>query len=379
MEKEKVIHAASLISSELISEIQIDGDKHPVLMMSISTISQVIPDIENVVQDIVKGKKPIDSATELGKKVYEIAIVDNRLKAENSVSQSINPEILKTAAISNPYALLIVAALSLIEKDVKKILDVTKDILSFLESEKQAEAEADVKTLFSITSKFSANHDNEKFLTNNHKLVLDIQRTARKNMLFYQKRISKLAKGKSFTISQSNVKTFFEKLEKEFKYYQMAIQAFSLASFLEIILGGNFLKENIALIKDEIIEVSNCYIDYHSMCLEKIKKDSHNSIETNVVKGSGKFTEAIGKIFLKSKKEKNLERGEKLVAKGEQLEEKSLVIEKVYIDSFISLSSPGSEMFIEKMEELLFIFNKTNHIYCDTNNLYLVGDKGTKQ
>lgn len=379
MENSEKIHTIAETTSSLLTTIEIDGKEYPALKTSFDVLTKVMPEIENVVQDIVAGKKPIESSSRLGVKIFSIVSADDGkiFKKVTSKSTDIkkvvtNPQALKTAAVSNPYVLLVVVALSIIEKDVKAVLAVTKDILSFLVAEKESEIEADVKTLSSIINKYTVNFDNERFITSNHKLVIDIQRTARKNMLFYEKRIAQIAKNNTIAVSQSNIEAYFKKLDKEFNYFKMAIYTFSLASFLEILLSSNFKEENINLTKNEIVEANESYTKYHNICLEKIKKLSHKSIESNTVKGSGAVTTFIGKLFSKSKKEKDIETGKKLIAKGDELKGKSIDIENTYVNSFDAIKSTGSEVFIEKMEEMIFIYNHTGQICCDKDSIYLI-------
>lgn len=92
----------------------------------------------------------------------------------------------KSVAAINPATMMMAVALFSIEQQLGEISEMQKQILSFLEIEKESEIEADVETVFSIAFKYKLNWDNEHFVASNHKLVLDIQRTARKNMLSYR-------------------------------------------------------------------------------------------------------------------------------------------------------------------------------------------------
>ena len=82
-----------------------------------------------------------------------------------------------TAAALNPATMMMAVALFSIERELGKIADMEKQILSFLEIEKESEIEADVETLMGIVNKYKLNWDNEHFVASNHKLVLDIKRT----------------------------------------------------------------------------------------------------------------------------------------------------------------------------------------------------------
>ena len=97
----------------------------------------------------------------------------------------------------NPTAMMMAVALFSIEKQLGNIAETQKNILSFLEAEKESEIEADVETLSNIIEKYKYNWDNKQFVSSNHKLVVDIQRTARKNINSYQKK-SKIISVKKF-------------------------------------------------------------------------------------------------------------------------------------------------------------------------------------
>lgn len=81
----------------------------------------------------------------------------------------------------NPAMIMVAVALYSIDQKLDQIIATGKQALSFLENEKQSEIEADVETLSSIITKYKYNWDNQHFVESNHKLVLDIQRTARNN------------------------------------------------------------------------------------------------------------------------------------------------------------------------------------------------------
>ena len=96
----------------------------------------------------------------------------------------------------DPSTFMMAIALYSIENQLNKIAEMGKQIIAFLEIEKESEIEADVETLYTIIEKYKNNWDNEHFVSSNHKLVLDIQRTARKNMLSYQKMVKDIVESK---------------------------------------------------------------------------------------------------------------------------------------------------------------------------------------
>ena len=106
----------------------------------------------------------------------------------------------QTVAAINPATMMMAVALFSIEQKLGEIEKMQKQIISFLEIEKESEIEADVEMLSNIMVKYKLNWDNEHFIASNHKLVLDIQRTARKNMNVYQKRVAEVLNSKKLVV-----------------------------------------------------------------------------------------------------------------------------------------------------------------------------------
>lgn len=279
----------------------------------------------------------------------------------------------QTAASFNPATMMMAVALFSIEKELGKIEDMQKEILSFLEIEKEAEIEADVETLMSVVRKYKLNWDNEYFVASNHKLILDIQRTARKNMNAYQKKVAEIVEKKKLIVAQANVNHALDDLEKKFKYYRLSLYTFSLASLMEIMLSGNFKEEYIERVKAEIKELSDVYralFDKSSIYLEKL---GGSSLESNVIKGVGVAGKAVGKFIGSIPLVKEGPVDEFLQDGGFHLEKNALEMKGKAVHQFALISNPETRVFVEKMEDLIQIYNHTEQICFDDKKIYLVG------
>ena len=279
-----------------------------------------------------------------------------------------------TAAAINPAIMLMAVALFSIEKELGNIAEMEKQILSFLEVEKEAEIEADVETLMNIVTKYKLNWDNEHFVASNHKLVLDIQRTARKNMNAYQKKVNEVLKAKQFIVAQNKVNSTLADLEKKFKYYRLSLYTFSLASLMEIMLSANFKEEYISGIKDEIREMSQTYRDLFGECSVRLEKMGNSALEANVVKGLGTAGETIGKFIGNIPLVKKGPVDEFLQDKGAQLKSNAIVMEKKSVGAFAAIGNPGTAMLVEKMQDMVQIYNHTLQICFDKEKIYLVAN-----
>ena len=278
-----------------------------------------------------------------------------------------------TSAV-NPAMLMMSVALFSIEQELGKIAEIGKQILSFLETEKEAEIESDVRTLTEMINKYKHNWDNEHYIASNHKLVLDIQRTARKNMLAFQKKVSDDIKSEKIIVAQNRVDNMLKDIEKKFKYYRLSLYIFSLATFMEIMLSGNFKEENIDTSYLEIENYSKEYRKIFSECSVFLEKNSKKSIKTNLLKGTGTGLNAVGTVIGNIPFIKEGPVDEFLKEKGNKIKGNAKEISEDVVSSFAEVSNPNTSMFLNKMKDMIKIYNKTENIYIDKENIYLVSE-----
>lgn len=274
----------------------------------------------------------------------------------------------------DPATMMMAVALFSIEQQLGNIAEMQKKILSFLEIEKESEIEADIETLSNIIEKYKHNWDNEQFISSNHKMVIDIQRTARKNMVSYQKKVRDVIKEKKLLVLQNKIKTTLDELMKDFKYYRLSLFTFSMSSFLEIMLSGNFKEENILSIKDEIQKLAFTYREVYGECSVYLEGMEKSSVESNLLKGVSATSKAVGKFIGSIPKIKDGQIDERLQEAGEHVSDKAKAIETDSIAAFAEMSNPGTSLFTEKMDDLIFVYNQTTDICFDSNNIYLIAN-----
>lgn len=278
----------------------------------------------------------------------------------------------QTVAAFNPATMMMAAALYSIEKNLAEIAETQKKILTFLEVESESQIEADVESLMGIVTNYKYNWDNELSVASSHKLVMDIQNRARKNMIAYQKKVTDTVSPKQFIVAQSKVNSTLSDLEKKFKYYRLSLYTFSLASLMEIMLSGNFKEEYIAKVKDEIEVLSDTYreqFEKGSLYLEKL---GNAGVEANVVKGIGTVGKAVGKLIGSIPLVKEGTVDEFLQDKGAHLQKNAIGMEMKAVQAFAAVGNPGTRVFVEKMEDLIRIYNHTSQICFDSEKIYLL-------
>lgn len=280
----------------------------------------------------------------------------------------------KTTAAINPAIMMMAVALFSIEQQLRNIAEMEKQIISFLEVEKEAEIEADVKTLSNITTQYKYNWDNEHFVASNHKMVLDIQRTARKNMIAFQKKVADAIDSQKLIVAQYKVNSTLNNLMKKFRYYRLSLFTFSMASLLEVMLSGNFKEEYITDVKNEIEVNSMTYRDFYEKCSVHLEKMSFACVETNVMKGIGTASDAVGKFIGKIPVVEKGTVDEFLQHSGEHLKKNAKGMERGVVGSFAEIANPGTGVFIDKLNDMVQIYNHTERICFDDEKIYLVAE-----
>ncbi|MBO6240532.1 MAG: hypothetical protein J6O61_06770 [Butyrivibrio sp.] len=295
-----------------------------------------------------------------GSKFAQLAAADP-ISATSSIAMKANPAILMMSV-----------ALFSIEKELGTISETTKQILSYLEIEKESKIEGDLETLNGIISKYKHNWDNDLFIASNHKMVCDIQRTARENMISFQKSVDEVLNTKKFVVAKGQVNDVLNNLQKKFQYYRLSLYTFGLASMTEVMLSGNFKEENISASVIEIRKNSDQYRELFSKCSVFLEKLSNGSIEVNLLKGIGIAGNAVGKFIGNIPKIKDGQVDEFLQEKGGKLRNTATDISKETIELFSKVSDPNTGIFMRKMAEMIQIYDKTTEICFDKDNIYLI-------
>lgn len=287
------------------------------------------------------------------------------------------PITVTTDAVAaiNPATLMMAVALFSIEQQLGNIAETERQIISFLETEKEAETEADIETLFSVFSQFKYNWDNEHYVDSNHKMIMDIQRTARKNIIVFRRQVEEAMSSKRPISAQNKVNSILEEMMRKFNYYRLSLFAFSMASMLEVMLSGNFKEEYIAGIKSEVETGSMKYRELYARGSIYIEEMSHESVETNVLNCIGTASDAVGKFLGKIPVVKKGPVDEFLQDNGAHLKKDAKAIERSAVGSFAKLSNPGTGVFLEKLSDMIQIYNHTDKIYFDDKNIYLASGR----
>lgn len=274
----------------------------------------------------------------------------------------------------DPTTIMMAVALASIEQQLKEISKVQKEILEFLEIEKESAIEADIETLVDIISKFKYNWDNEQFLSSNHKMVLDIQRSSRQHMISFTKKVTNLLGVNKRLVTQSDVNDIFKDFQKKYMYYKLSLHSYSLASMVEIMLSKNYSDENVNKTINELTLQSSKYRDLFTQGSIYLEKMSNKSLDSAFIHGIGVFGKGTGKVIEKIPFVSKSQFDEKLIDSGDNLKKKSSEMRIEHINNFSSLSNPGTNIFTDKLKDIVHIYNDSS-MYVDSENIYMIDDR----
>lgn len=381
-EDNKENHSLVEMNNYMLSDVRKEALSKNTYSLSLSKVSEISPitvstanNIKTIMEQNPKTSGQLYRITNLGKNDSLKAMRDGKTfwgsikKIDGSSTMAklkeVNPN---TVMALDPTVMMMSVALAGIEQELGEIKELSKKIFSFLEHEKESEIESDLELLNRSISDFRFNLEDEKYLINNHKQVMDIKRTANKNMLFYKKEIKDdLSKDKLFTTNNS-MTSIIEDIQKKFRYYRLSLYIYSFSTFMEILLLGNYKNDYLLNKKKELDELDNEYSEVFNNALEYVKKNANKSLEGNVLSGLGSAGKAIGNLAEKVKI-KNVDNW--LNEKGDNLKQSGQNIKDDFATKFGDMKESNSRPFINQIEKVDCIYNKTKEIYFDKENIYL--------
>lgn len=370
------------MNNYMLSDVRKETLSNNTYRLSLSKLSKISPitvsttnNIKTIMEQNPKTSGNLYRITNLEKNDSLKAMRDGKTfwgsikKSDGSSTMAklkeVNPNNVMTL---DPTVMMMSVALVGIEQELGEIKELSEKIYSFLEHEKESEIESDLEILNRSINDFRFNLEDEMYLINNHKQVMDIKRTANKNMLFYKKEIKDaLSKDKLFT-TYNSMNSIIEDIQKKFEYYRLSLYIYSFSTFMEILLLGNYKNDYLLNKKNELEELDNEYSEAFDNALKYVKKNANKSLEGNVLSGLGSAGKAIGNLAEKVKI-KNV--NDWFNEKGDNLKQSGQIIKNDFVTKFDDMKESKSRSFINQIEKVNCIYNKTKEIYFDKENIYL--------
>ena len=273
--------------------------------------------------------------------------------------------------VFNPTTLFMAAALHSLDDRLGRIEELQQEMMDFLVQKEKAEVRGNLVFLADIMQNYRFNWNNELFRNSNHVKVLDIRQAAEQKIIFYREQIESKRKKKSFIHSDAVVKKQTEELQELFNEYQLSLYMHAFASYLEVMLLGNFAKEYLEGVRTKILEYSSQYKDLYLECQEQMAEYSDKSVQSSVLRGLRSAGNAMGKAASKVPLVKKTSAEETLTGVGTRLGQIGEIRKEEQLSKWNKDDVECVEPFVESIASVDRFYNNPVRIAFDAETLYL--------
>ena len=365
--------AAIELHPAVIEDVRLtDCPKLP--LSKVAALGTAFEPIVSVLQSVVNGsgksglyKVTVPAGGELAKFRNNSGYLGSVLNANNQVAG----QATLTPILCNPTMLFMAVTLANIDKKLDQIQETQQEILNYLVLKDRAELKGDLIFLSDVLSNYKYNWNNDKYVNSNHIKVLDIKQSTERKLIFYRDQISASIDKNSFFHSDQDVKKQLEKIQPEFKDYQLALYLYAFSSFLEVMLLENFEAAFLAGVASKIEEYSYKYRELYTKCYDQIEGYSKSSIQSHLLKGLSIASRAAGKAIEKVPVISKSQIDETLIETGNKISDFSSMRTMKTMQTLVDKQNSYVMPFVENIKTVNRLYNNPLEIVFDRDSLYL--------
>lgn len=273
--------------------------------------------------------------------------------------------------LCDPTMLLVAAALANIDKKLDAIQEVQQEMLDFLTQKEKSALEADLNFLMDIQNNYKYNWNSEKYKAANHAKVLDIRQEAARQIDFYQEQIKKQLGKKVLLHSDHDVQKMLEKVQGEFKEYQLALYIYGFAYFLEVVLQENYEKAYLSAIAKRIDEMAFQYREFYSLAYSQIENLSKSSLQAHLFSGLSAINKGAGTAIAKIPGINKSQIDETLIEAGERIGAYKNRRVQTTMQQLLERQSSCVRPFIDNINAVNRLYNEPVTLIFNHDTLYL--------
>lgn len=273
--------------------------------------------------------------------------------------------------LCDPTTLLAAATLANIDKKLDAIQEVQQEMLDFLAQKEKSALKADLNFLMDIPNNYKYNWNSEKYKAANHAKVLDIRQEAARQIDFYQEQIKKQLGKKALLHSDHDVQKMLEKVQGEFKEYQLALYIYGFAYFLEVVLQENYEKAYLSAIAKRIDEMAFQYREFYSLAYSQIENLSKSSLQAHLFGGLSAINKGAGTAIAKIPGINKSQIDETLIEAGERIGAYKNRRVQTTMQQLLERQSSCVRPFIDNINAVNRLYNEPVTLIFNHDTLYL--------
>ena len=309
----------------------------------------------------------VPSRTHLAEFKNGVGNIGTALNANNQIAGQavLNP------LVCNPTMIFMAATLANIDKKLDAIQELQQEMMDFLVQKERAELRGNMIFLSDILNNYKFNWNNDMYKNSNHIKVLDIRQTAEQKILFYREQISSKLKKTSFIHSDRDAQKQINKVQANFKEYQLALYMHGFASFLDVMLVGNYASEYLLGIRRKIEDYSWQYRELYTKCYDQLESYLDSSIQSSLLKGLKTVSKATGEAIAKVPVISKGPVDEALIEAGSKLDKLGTRRSVQQLKKLVDRQSSCVRPFVDNIETVDRLYNNAITMVFDKDTLYL--------
>lgn len=307
---------------------------------------------------------------------YMGTILNNGIKGQarwNPVD-SVNAVQSFTVPVS-PLNLFMAAILMEIDLKIDEIKKIGEDILDYLKIKDRADQEADFDALVEIYNNFRFNMDNDKWIEARTSKLQTIMLSTSSRIKQLRAGIDKSLDKHDFVHNNQQTRQMVDKVQNDFRWYQLAVYMHCFATFLDVILIGNFNRDYLDSIRKEMNKLSSDYKKYYDECYSWLERSSNTTLEHKAIKGLADASNNADKVLRKVPIMKKSPVDKALSDANKKLKSFNKDHTDKTLKTFSKSMDSGTKQFSDEIKKISRLYSDPMEVLVDNDNVYLKLEK----
>jgi hypothetical protein len=308
-------------------------------------------------------------AKKKGEDAFIGSIMNNGIAGQARLVKA--PITASTIVPYNPTMLFMAMALKHINKELSDIKKQQAEILEFLEEKEITQLQADLRRLTEIQSEYKYNWNNETFIRVNLNQTKNIGGNAKGKIALYRKQVVNHIPKKMLLHTNQHLSRQARELEKRFGNYRLALYVYAFSRYLSVMLLGNFDREYLDRVREEMKKYIDEYQELYTRCYHKLADIAETAVEKQLSNKMAKGHRDLGQAIADNEVLGKGPVDEALLGIGSQIDKiGSRGIDKV-LQEFKTYEKTSAEPFLSCVAEVDRLNNKPAAIMISGGNLYI--------
>lgn len=207
---------------------------------------------------------------------------------------------VKTTMPINPATMCMAVAIIGLDKKMDRIIEIEQKLLDHIVAKERAQLRNNIDFLSEMLRDYKFNWNNDRFLNSNHVMALQIKREAGAYIKKYRELIEKGLVINGLVKGDADIKKAIKKVSWDMNEYQIAVYLYAFASFIEVMLKGNFNSEYLKEVSERIEYNSMQYRELYTKAYNKLLYKADATVESQVLGKLSAIGKAAGNLAAKS-------------------------------------------------------------------------------